>query len=116
MTFYKFKDSCRGTIYGDWIGNSELAGIGFVLSNYLTVFAVYHKGHLKMVGVKGSGHQEGRYKTKSEENISLDGVKQAWKYSSGQVGAHYKVKGISSLCPTGIGILYKLIIAPRIYI
>ena len=101
MAFYNLANEqvCQGTIYGPWIKDT-LMGIGFELSNDLTVFAAYDDGHLKMVGVKGNGDQEGRYKTKPEGAITLQTVKEAWESPTGYPGANYKVNEIS-FCSTG---------------
>ena len=74
--------------------------MGFALSNQLTVYASYNDGHLKMVGVMENGDRESKYKTKPEDLITFDNVKQAWKSPTG-VG-NYLVKDMSSSCSTGI--------------
>ena len=78
----------------------DLNGIGFGLSNELTVFAAYHDGYLKMVGVQETGDQEGRYKIEPTEKLmTFDVVKQAWESRTG-IGS-YLVKNISSSCSSG---------------
>ena len=92
---------CQGTLYGPWI-RGTLMGIGFELHNDLTVFAAQDDMFLKMVGVKGNGDQEGRYKTKPEGDITLQNVKQAWESPTGYSGGlNYQVKDMSSFCSTG---------------
>ena len=101
MPFYNLakEQVCQGTMYGPQI--RTLMGIGFELSNDLTVFVAYDDGHLKMVGVKGNGDQEGRYKTKPEGDITLQNVKQAWESPTGyKGGTNYQVKDIS-FCSIG---------------
>ena len=78
--------------------------IGFGLSNELTVYAAYDDRHLKMVGVLENADRESRYKTKPEEPITFDDVKQAWESPTGQVdhGNDYLLKDIHSNCSSGI--------------
>ena len=86
--------------------------IGFGLSNELTVYAAYDDRHLKMVGVLENADRESRYKTKPEEPITFDDVKQAWESpdgteswdspdSSGGSQSIYRVKDISPSCSSG---------------
>ena len=100
MTFYNLEQVCQGTIYGPWLRGHEMTGVGFELSDVLTVFAEYHSTTLKMVGLQRNGDQEGRYKTGVTGVITLDVVTQAWE-SGISSGSNYLVKHVS-FCSTGI--------------
>ena len=81
----------------------DLSAKGFALSDELTVYAAYDDGHLKMVGMHENGDRECRYETKTEELITFDDVKEAWKSPTGNGRRDsYLVKDMSSSCSSGI--------------
>ena len=57
---------------------------------------------LKMVGVQTNGVHQAKYKTNPGRGFTLDDVKQAWESPTADVGTHYRIKDISSVCSTGI--------------